>query len=76
MDWRKYITIEPGKMGGKPCIRGMRFTIFDVLEYLASGMSYEEFLGEFPDMTREDILAAPTGAAEMGRAAWEIQTSR
>ena len=67
MDYRKYITIEPDKMGGKPCIRGMRITVYDVLDYLASGMTYEEFLDDFPDLTREDILAALAFAADMGR---------
>jgi uncharacterized protein (DUF433 family) len=51
------ITIEPGKRGGKPCIRGMRITVYDVLEYLASGMSYEEILDDFPYLTQEDIWA-------------------
>jgi uncharacterized protein (DUF433 family) len=54
-------------MGGKPCIRGMRITVYDVLDYLASGMTYEEFLDHFPDLTREDILAALAFAADMGR---------
>jgi uncharacterized protein (DUF433 family) len=58
MDWRKYITFEPDKMGGKPCIRGLRFTVFDVMDYLASGMSYDEMLHDFPDLTRDDIVAA------------------
>ena len=48
MDYRSRITIEPGKMGGKPCIRGMRITVSDVLDYLASGMSEEEILQDFP----------------------------
>jgi uncharacterized protein (DUF433 family) len=51
------ITIEPGKRGGKPFIRGMRITIYDVLDYLASGMSHEEILDDFPYLTEEDILA-------------------
>jgi uncharacterized protein (DUF433 family) len=67
MDYRKYITIEPEKMGGKPCIRGLRMTVYDVLDYLASGMTYEEFLDDFPDLTRDDILAALAFAADMGR---------
>jgi uncharacterized protein (DUF433 family) len=57
MDYRTIITIEPGKCGGKPCIRGMRITVSDVLGYLASGMSVEEILADFPDLTREDIQA-------------------
>jgi len=49
MDYRTLITIEPGKRGGKPCIRGLRITVYDVLEYLASGMSADEILSDFPD---------------------------
>ena len=64
MDWRSRITIEPGKRGGKPCIRNLRFTVYDILEYLASGMSQEEILADFPDLAREDILAALAFAAE------------
>ncbi|MEG4058064.1 MULTISPECIES: DUF433 domain-containing protein [unclassified Microcoleus] len=51
------ITSEPGKLGGKPCIRGMTITVYDVLEYLASGMSYEEILNDFPYLTQDDIGA-------------------
>lgn len=51
------ITIEPGKRGGKPCIRGMRITVYDVLEYLASGMTDREILDDFPYLTQQDILA-------------------
>ncbi len=64
MDWRSRITIEPGKRGGKPCIRNLRFTVYDILEYLASGMSQDEILADFPDLEREDILAALAFAAE------------
>ena len=56
-DIANIITIEPGKRGGKPCIRGLRITVDDVLEYLASGMSYEEILDDFPYLTQEDIWA-------------------
>jgi uncharacterized protein (DUF433 family) len=51
MDYRSVITIEPGKRGGKPCIRGLRITVSDVLDYLASGMSEERILGDFPELT-------------------------
>ena len=61
------ITIEPGKRGGKPCIRGMRITVYDVLEYLASGMTYQEILDDFPYLTREDILACLNFAAQRER---------
>jgi uncharacterized protein (DUF433 family) len=67
MDWRSRITIEPGKRGGKPCIRGLRMTVYDILEYLASGMSEEEILADFPDLEREDIHAALSFAAERER---------
>lgn len=64
------ITIEPGKCGGKPCIRRMRITVFDVLEYMGSGMSVEEILEDFPYLTREDLAAACAFAAEFGRDQW------
>ena len=67
MDYQHLITIEPGKCGGKPCIRGMRITVYDVLEYLASGMSEENILRDFPDLTREDIHACLAFAAERER---------
>ncbi|HET8810123.1 MAG TPA: DUF433 domain-containing protein [Flavobacteriaceae bacterium] len=66
-DYRKIITLEPGKRSGKPCIRGMRITVFDVLSYLASGMSEQEILEDFPELTREDILACLAYAADMER---------
>jgi uncharacterized protein (DUF433 family) len=58
MDYSKIITIEPGKMGGKPCIRGLRITVYDVLDYLASGMTEDEILHDFPDLTRDDFSLA------------------
>jgi uncharacterized protein (DUF433 family) len=64
MDWRSRITIEPGKRGGRPCIRGLRITVYDILEYLAGGMSEDEILHDFPDLEREDIRAALAFAAE------------
>ncbi|MEX0721094.1 MAG: DUF433 domain-containing protein [Balneolaceae bacterium] len=64
MDYRKIITFEPGKRSGKPCIRGLRITVGDVLGYLASGMTIEEILDDFPDLTREDILASLAYAAD------------
>ena len=57
------ITIEPGKRGGKPCVRGMRITVYEVLEYLASGMSFDEVLEDFPFLEMEDILACLSFAA-------------
>jgi uncharacterized protein (DUF433 family) len=64
MDYRKIITIEPGKRSGEHCIRGTRMTVYDVLEYLATGMTQEEILEDFPDLTREDILACLAFAAD------------
>lgn len=64
MTYQNIITIEPGKRGGKPCIRGMRITVYDVLEYLASGMSQEQVLEDFPYLTKEDILACLAYAAD------------
>ena len=57
IDYRNIITIEPGKRFGKPCIRGLRITVFDILDYLASGMTVDEVLKEFPKLTKEDITA-------------------
>jgi uncharacterized protein (DUF433 family) len=67
MDYKNIITIEPGKRGGKPCIRGMRITVYDVLDYLASGMSHEEILSDFPYLTKEDILACLSYATDRER---------
>jgi len=67
MDYRERITIEPGKRGGKPCIRGMRMTVYDVLEYLASGMTPTEILADFPYLTAEDIQACLAYAADRER---------
>jgi uncharacterized protein (DUF433 family) len=63
-DYRSRITIEPGKRGGKPCIRNMRITVYDILGWLAAGMSHEEILTDFPDLVAEDILAALAFAAD------------
>jgi uncharacterized protein (DUF433 family) len=63
-DYKHIITIEPGKRGGKPCIRGMRITVSDILGWLASGMSIEEILKDFNELTREDIYAAQSYAAD------------
>jgi uncharacterized protein (DUF433 family) len=67
MDCQERITIEPDKLGGKACIRGLRITVHDVLDYLASGMSQEEILRDFPDLTPEDIRACLAFAAERER---------
>jgi uncharacterized protein (DUF433 family) len=67
MDYQKIITIEPDKRSGKPCIRGTRMTVTDILEYLAGGMTQEELLAEFPDLTADDIRACLAFAADRER---------
>jgi len=67
VDYRSIITIEPGKRSGKPCIRGMRITVSDVLDYLASGMSIPEIIADFPELTEEDIRACLSFAADRER---------
>jgi uncharacterized protein (DUF433 family) len=66
-DYRDRISIEPGKRGGKPCIRGLRITVYDILDYLASGMSEEQILADFPDLEPEDIRATLAFAADRER---------
>ena len=65
--WRSLITIEAGKRGGRPCVRGMRITVYDVLSYLAAGMSNAEILDDFPYLTAEDLRACLAFAAERER---------
>jgi uncharacterized protein (DUF433 family) len=67
MDYTKIITIEPDKRSGQPCIRGLRMTVQDVLEYLAGGMTVEEVLADFPDLTADDIRACLAFAADRER---------
>jgi uncharacterized protein (DUF433 family) len=67
INYSQIITIEPGKRGGKPCIRGRRMTVFDVLSYRAAGMTPEEILADFPMLTREDIQACLAFAADRER---------
>ena len=67
MNYEERITVEPGKRGGKPCIRGLRITVYEVLEYLASGMSQEQILSDFPDLTIDDIRACLSFAANRER---------
>jgi uncharacterized protein (DUF433 family) len=64
IDYIKYITVEPGKRSGQPCIRGMRITVYDILSYLASGNTMNELLESFPDLTEEDIYASLAYAAD------------
>lgn len=67
MDASERITIEPGKRSGKPCIRGLRITVDDVLSYLAAGMTEAQILADFPDLEREDFLAVYAFAADRER---------
>jgi uncharacterized protein (DUF433 family) len=67
MDYSQIITLEPGKRSGKPCIRGLRITVYDVLSYLAAGMSIDDILSDFPSLTRDDILACLSYVADRER---------
>ena len=73
MDYSKIITIDPAVRSGKPCIRGMRITVQDVLEYLAGGMTDEEIVGDFPELTPEDIHASLAFAADRERKLFAIR---
>jgi len=66
-DYKNIITIEPGKRSGKPCIRGMRITVYDILGWLASGMTIIEIIENYPELTEEDIYAALSFAADRER---------
>jgi uncharacterized protein (DUF433 family) len=74
MKYQDYITIEPDKRGGKPCIRGLRITVYDVLDYLASGMSEAEILDDFPDLTADDLKASLAFAADRERRLFTVLT--
>jgi uncharacterized protein (DUF433 family) len=67
MNYQDYITIDPNKRGGKPCVRGLRITVYEVLEYLASDMTEAQILEDFPDLTREDLKACIAFAADRER---------
>ena len=67
VNYHDYITIEPNKRSGKPCVRGLRITVYEVLEYLASDMTEEQILEDFPDLTREDLKACIAFAADRER---------
>lgn len=73
MDYVQRITLEAGKRGGKPCIRGMRITVYDVLEWLASGMTAQEIIEDFPELTLEDIRACLAFAADRERHIAELR---
>ena len=72
MDYRDHITIEANKRGGEPCIRGLRITVYEVLEYLASEMTEEETLRDFPDLTKDDLKACIAFAADRERRLMEV----
>jgi uncharacterized protein (DUF433 family) len=72
VDYRKIITIEPGKRGGKPCIRGMRITVYDILSWLALGMSIDEIIEDYPELEVEDIFAALSFAADRERSIYQV----
>jgi uncharacterized protein (DUF433 family) len=67
VDYSQIITIDPGKRSGKPCIRGLRITVSDILDYLAGGMTQQEILSDFPDLTEDDIRASLSFAADRER---------
>ncbi len=73
MDYHTRITIEPGKRGGKPCIRGLRITVYDVLEMLASGQVHEQILMDFPELESADIQACLAFAADRERQLLPVQ---
>jgi uncharacterized protein (DUF433 family) len=72
IDYKKIITIEPGKRGGKPCIRGMRITVNDILGWLASGMTIQEILADFEELVEDDIYAALSYAADRENKIYQI----
>ena len=71
-DYKQIITIEPGKRGGKPCIRGMRITVTDILGWLASGMTIDEILSDFDELTQEDIYVALSYAADRENKIYQV----
>ena len=73
VNYQEIITIEPGKRGGKPCIRGLRITVYDVLSWLAEGMSHEEIIEDFPELSNNDITACLQFAADKERSSMIIK---
>ena len=74
MNYRDIITIKPGKRSGQPCIRGMRITVYDVLQYLASGMTTVEIICDFPELTETDIRACLAYAADREKSQMVVYT--
>jgi len=75
MNYQDRITIEPGKRGGRPCIRGLRISVYDILEHLASGESADDILSDFPELQPEDIQAALWFAADRERHLGELNVN-
>ncbi len=76
MEYTHLITLEPGKRSGQPCIRGLRITVRDILEYLAGGMTIEEIIADFPELAEDDIRACLAFAADRERRLWVNPTTR
>ncbi len=72
IDYKNIITIEPGKRGGKPCIRGMRITVNDIFDWLASGMTIDEILEDFDELVATDIYAALSYAADRENKIYQV----
>ena len=72
IDYKQLITIEPGKRGGKPCIRGMRITVSDILGWLASGLTIQDILKDFDELTKNDVYAALSYAADRENKIYQI----
>lgn len=75
MDYKKHITLDPNKRGGKPCIRGLRITVYEILDYLAAGMTEQQILKDFPDLISDDIRACLSFAADRERRLTSIPAS-
>lgn len=75
IDYKKIITLEPSKRSGKPCIRGMRITVYDVLGYLAAGMTSDQIIEDFPELTKQDIQACLSYAADSEKHTRLLQAS-
>jgi len=71
-NYKNIITIDPGKRSGKPCIRGMRITVYDILGWLASGMTNKEIIDDYPELKEEDIYAALSFAANRERTMYQV----
>jgi len=75
MSYKDRITIEPGKRGGKPCIRGLRITVYDILEWLAAGQTWQEIQHDFPELSDDDIRVALEYAASREHGGYDIRVA-